>query len=109
MPFSLQLLTGFEARYSELERTGVAQEISTAHDLSVIKPATDDEIRSAIEALEASTAAIKKQNLTLKAQRECLESIVAENHETETTRRRQSDRRSRKFALEKQHVSVAVS
>ncbi|KAI9780043.1 MAG: hypothetical protein M1839_007025 [Geoglossum umbratile] len=94
--------------YSKLERTGVVQKITTTHDLSVVKPVSDDEIRSAIEALEASTAAINKQNSTLKAQRESLEAVVAESHSAEATRNRQGDRRRRKFALEKQHVSVAM-
>jgi hypothetical protein len=97
------------SRFLKLERAGISREIAISHDLSVVKHISDEEIRSAIEALEISTAAINQQNLTLKTQRDNLEAIIEESHHAESTRKRFGDRHNRKFALEKQHVQVAVS
>jgi hypothetical protein len=103
------LLTWFYPRFSKLERTGIIREIATSHDLSIVKAISDDEIRSAIGALESSTTAINQQNSILKVQRKSLEAIAEQNQVAESTQNRLDDRRRRKFALEKQHVSVAVS
>ncbi|KAH0566143.1 hypothetical protein GP486_000473 [Trichoglossum hirsutum] len=94
--------------FSKLEKAGISREIAINHDLSVVKPISDEEIRSAIETLEISTAAINQQNLTLKAKRDHLEAIIEESHTAESTQNRLGDRHSRKFALERQHVIVAT-
>ncbi|OQE13929.1 hypothetical protein PENFLA_c042G03089 [Penicillium flavigenum] len=56
------------ALYLKLESSGALQPILNNPDFGATRPVLEDELRDAIESLEASTAAIQKQTETLKFQ-----------------------------------------
>lgn len=96
-------------RFGKLEKNGTVRTINASHDTSTIRPILDDEIRSALETLKASTLAIEEQNMTLQAQQKALRAYRENTGEGEARRKRASEQRGRKYALEKQHVEIAVS
>jgi hypothetical protein len=78
------------------------------HDLSTVRPIAESEITKAIASLEQSTAAIEKQNETLRAQRTALEAIMKSDKDDSLTRGRALERRRRNKVLEKGQVTAAV-
>ncbi|KAI9815562.1 MAG: hypothetical protein M1827_002696 [Pycnora praestabilis] len=94
--------------YSRIAKTDVVRNISANHDLSIVRPIVEDEIRTAIASLEESTASIERQNISLKAQWEALKDLKDQSQHDETTRKRDTDRRCRKHLLEKQHMELAI-
>ena len=96
-------------RYGKLERNGTVRAIQANHDTSTIRPILDEEIRSALEALKASTLAIEKQNQALRSQQKALLAYREKVEDGKARRKRVSEQRRRKHALEKQHVEMAVS
>ncbi|KAI9653173.1 MAG: hypothetical protein M1829_001333 [Trizodia sp. TS-e1964] len=93
--------------YEELEKSGIARELSARHDLSIIRPIGDDEIRSSIAALQQSTAAIERQNEALTRQREALETIIANSKSEEVARQRRIERRRKRYCSEEQNIRLA--
>ncbi|KAI9875601.1 MAG: hypothetical protein M1830_008217 [Pleopsidium flavum] len=94
--------------YRKLDRNGTIKAIQASHDTSTIRPILDDEIRSALDTLKASTLAIEKQNQTLRSQQKALLADREKVEDGEARRKRASEQRRRKLALEKQHVEMAA-
>lgn len=78
-------------------------------DAPEIQPFQDEEIRAAIEALEASTTAIDQQTKTLEVQMDALLELRTQNAEPSNAIRRKLDDRRRKNASEKGQLDFDVS
>lgn len=78
-------------------------------DAPEIQPFQDEEIRAAIEALEASTTAIDQQTKTLEVQMDALLELRTQNAEPSNATRRKLDDRRKKNASEKGQLDFDVS
>lgn len=96
-------------RYSKLEKKGILEELTRSQDVATTHPIGDSDLRAAIAALQASTAAIEKHTETLKKQRHALNDL-ADHDQTETkARKRTTDQRVKKHLSEKQHLDLVVT
>ncbi|KAF9637055.1 hypothetical protein BFW01_g7951 [Lasiodiplodia theobromae] len=77
-------------------------------DAPEIQPFQDEEIRAAIEALEASTTAIDQQTKTLEVQMDALLELRTQNAEPSNAIRRKLDDRRRKNASEKGQLDFDI-
>ena len=98
-----------EYSYSKLKRNGTVRAIQASTDLTTVRPFVESDIRSALDTLKASTLAIEKQTLALRSQQKALAAYAKGIDEGESQRKRASEQRRKKYALEKQHVQMAVS
>lgn len=95
--------------YNKLKRNGTVRAIQASNDLTTVRPFTESDIRSALDTLKASTSAIEKQTRILRSQQKGLLSYGKDLDDVESRRKHDSEQRRRKYALEKQHVQMAVS
>ncbi|KZF21548.1 hypothetical protein L228DRAFT_283697 [Xylona heveae TC161] len=93
--------------FSKIERSGAVKRILASNDLSTVRPVLEDDLRNTIETLNASTAAIERQNELLAKQRESLEALKERNRENREACNRSNAQRRRKHAIESQHVALA--
>lgn len=78
------------------------------NDLSLVYPHDDSELKSAIEELQRSTAAIQKQSETLRIQQDAMKSLVKSNRSVSEARARADDLQQRKWASEREQLSTEV-
>jgi len=95
--------------YGKLKRNGTVRAIQASNELTTVRPFGESDIRSALDALKASTSAIEKQTQTLRIQQEALLSYGKGLDEGVSRQKHASKLRGKKYALEKQHVQTAVS
>lgn len=95
------------ARYTALDRSGQVDVLADAHDLGEVQAVNEEDIRTAIEELNRSTATISKQTETLRQQQDALSRLVkkrgeneAQRRDLESTRLRQSESQRKKLAAE---------
>lgn len=81
--------------------------LADAHDLGEVQAVNEEDIRTAIEELNRSTATISKQTETLRQQQDALSRLVkkraeneAQRRDLESTRLRQSESQRKKLAAE---------
>ena len=96
------------SRYAKLESSGTLQTFLQDPELPSTRPFLDDEIRASIDALNASTAAINKQNEVLTLQCKELKSQLRDDHDAGLRQKRALEQLHRRHGLEKQHTSVTV-
>ncbi|KAK2762749.1 hypothetical protein FQN54_000923 [Arachnomyces sp. PD_36] len=94
--------------YAKLESSGSLPHYLQDPEISSTRPFLDDEIRASIDALNASTEAISKQNEVLTLQCKELKSQLRSDNEAETRRARALEQLHRRHGLEKQHTNVTV-
>lgn len=94
-------------RYATLTKSGEAERLA-AQDLSTIQGLNDAEIQDAIEELKRSTAAIEKQNETLRAQQNAMSALIKSDQRTSQSRSHTSNSQLEKWKAEKGRVSKAV-
>lgn len=95
-------------RYANLTKTGEFERLA-AQDLSAVHGQNDSEIRDAIEELKRSTAAIEKQSEALKLQQNAMGTLVKNNQRNSQARSLSSDTQVKKWNVERDRVSRAVS
>ncbi|EKG15579.1 hypothetical protein MPH_07245 [Macrophomina phaseolina MS6] len=94
----------------ELYETLCAQDesIKDRADLPDVLPYQDEDIRTAIEALESSTATIDQQTKALEVQMDALLELRTQNAEPSNAVRRKLDERKKKDAQEKSQLDFEV-
>lgn len=95
--------------YGKLKGNGTVRAIQASSDLTTVRPFDESDIRTALDTLKASTAAIEKQTRTLRIQQGALLSYGKSLDDGELRRKHASEQKRKKYALEKQHVQTAVS
>ena len=98
-----------ELRYSSLQRIGEAQELAAKHDLTIIKPLTDEQLRAATAALTKSTAAIEEHARTLQEQHNALKELQTKNRQESEARAQAAGRKSKEYVAERQRLAQDVS
>ncbi|CAM1505097.1 Fc.00g107340.m01.CDS01 [Cosmosporella sp. VM-42] len=110
------LLTADElALYTALDRSGQVDKLADMHDLGEVQAVNEDEIRTAIEELNRSTASISKQTETLRQQQDALSRLLkksgeaeAQRRDLESTRQRKSDTERKRLASEVEELSQSL-
>jgi hypothetical protein len=97
-----------EERYTKLENSGDLQPIIRDPGLGTTRPVLEDDLRHAIESLEASTATIQKQTETLKLQCENLNKQLGRENNVEQQRSRDIARLRKKHEVGRQTTTMAV-
>ncbi|OKP10995.1 hypothetical protein PENSUB_3516 [Penicillium subrubescens] len=95
--------------YNKLEHSGALQPILRDPELGTTRPFLEDEIRSAIESLEASTATIQKQTETLSFQCETLKKQLRQQVNWEQDRSRDIARLRKKHEARRQSTIIAAN
>lgn len=95
-------------RYLKIENSGALQPILSNPDLGATRPILEDELRNAIESLEASTATIQKQTETLKFQCANLQKQLGLENNVEQQRSRDIARLQKKHEAGRQNTTMAV-
>ncbi|KAJ5368798.1 uncharacterized protein N7496_008558 [Penicillium cataractarum] len=95
--------------YNKLENSGTLQPILRDPELGATRPFLEDDIRSAIESLEASTAAIQKQTETLSFQCETLKKQLRQKDNWEQDRSRDIARLRKKHEAGRQTTTIAAN
>jgi hypothetical protein len=90
-------------------KSGEADKITAANDLSAVRGLSDNEIRDAIEELKRSTAAIEKQSEALGLQQNAMKMLMKTNGRTREARVCVDKSQQRKWDVEKSHMIAAVS
>ncbi|OQE42215.1 hypothetical protein PENCOP_c004G07044 [Penicillium coprophilum] len=97
------------ALYLKLENSGALQPILRNPGLGATRPILEDELRDAIESLEASTATIQKQTETLKFQWESLSKQLSLENKVEQQRSRDIARLQNKHEAGRQSTTMAAA
>lgn len=95
-------------RYLKLENSGALQLVLSNSDLGATRPILEDELRNAIESLEASTATIQKQTEALKFQCASLNTKLSLENNVEQLRSRDLARLQKKHEAGRQNTTMAV-
>ena len=95
-------------RYLKLENSGALQPILSNPDLGATRPILEDELRNAIESLEASTTTIQKQTETLKLQCASINKQLGLESNVEQQRSRDIARLQKKHEAGRQNTTMAV-
>lgn len=95
-------------RYSKLEDSGALQTLLANSNLKATRPLVDDDLRRAIETLDASTAAIQRQTNTLASQYESLDRSITSDDELGLRQNRDIARLRQKHTSERQNITAAV-
>jgi hypothetical protein len=105
----LQNSTDFKVdRYSKLNHSGILQPILRNPDIGATRPILEDDLRNAIETLEASTATIQKQTENLKLQCASLNKQLSLENNVEQQRNRDIARLRKKHEAGRQNTTMAV-
>lgn len=105
---SQSLIALVTIRYSKLEESGALQSLFTNPNLKATRPLVDDDLRRAIETLNASTAAIQRQTKTLASQYESLNRSITSDDELGLRQNRDNARLRQKHTSERQNIAAAV-
>jgi hypothetical protein len=89
-------------------KSGEADTLVASQDLSRIRGLNDQEIQDAIEELKRSTAAIEKQNETLRLQQNAMSTLVKKNARAGEARSHKDKSQQRKWNTEKGNIASAV-
>ncbi|KAJ5707225.1 hypothetical protein N7488_007026 [Penicillium malachiteum] len=100
----LQQLTG--TRYKKLETSGALQPLLRDPALSATRPFLEEDIRSTIDSLEASTAAIQKQSQVLSLQCEMIKKQLRSQKSLDEDKNRDIARLRKKHEAGKQNMTV---
>lgn len=95
-------------RYSKLEISGALNPLLRDPDLPATRPLLEDDIRSAIESLEASTVAIQKQRETLSLQCKALKKQLRRQEGLDQEKSRDLSRLRKKHEAGRQNTTIAV-
>jgi hypothetical protein len=104
-------------RYQTLDKSGQVDRLVAGRDLAAVQTLSEAEVRSAIDNLNTSTAAIALQTETLRQQQEALARLVkanAKNHDARSdlefkrTQRRDADRRRVASVVSKRRTTPDV-
>ncbi|GLI80673.1 hypothetical protein PoHVEF18_009030 [Penicillium ochrochloron] len=95
--------------YNKLENSGAIQPILRDPELGATRPFLEDDIRSAIESLEASTATIQKQTETLSFQCETLKRQLRQQEKWEQDRSRDIALLRKKHEARRQSTTIAAN
>ncbi|CEJ60870.1 hypothetical protein PMG11_09425 [Penicillium brasilianum] len=95
--------------YNKLETSGALQSILHDPQLGSTRPVLEDDLRSAIESLEASTAAIQKQTETLSFQCETLKIQLRQQDKWEQDRNREIACLRKKHEAGRQTTTLAAN
>ncbi|KAI3210016.1 hypothetical protein CBS147311_1618 [Penicillium roqueforti] len=96
------------ALYIKLVNSGALQPIISNPDLGATRPILEDELRNAIESLEASTATIQKQTEALKLQCASLNKQLGLENNVELQRSRDITRLQKKHEAGRQNTTMAA-
>ncbi|QSZ37760.1 hypothetical protein DSL72_008859 [Monilinia vaccinii-corymbosi] len=103
------LLTKDEvALYEVLSQSGDADKIANSQDLSSIFDLSDEQLHTAIEELQRSTAAIEKQSEALQSQKNALALLVKNNKKSGAARTEVDTKQLRKWEAEKGQANSVV-
>ncbi|CAI7587456.1 unnamed protein product [Penicillium palitans] len=97
------------ALYLKLENSGALQPILSNPDLGATRPILEDELRNAIDSLEASTATIQKQTETLKLQCASINKQLGLESNVEQQRSRDIARLQKKHEAGRQITTMAAT
>ncbi|KAJ5084277.1 hypothetical protein NUU61_008856 [Penicillium alfredii] len=95
--------------YTKLESSGALQSVIHNLDLDATRPLLEDDLRTAIESLEASTATIQKQAETLELQCEILQKQLGQENSLDQDRTRDIARLRKKHEAGRQSTTVAAN
>ncbi|KAJ5918987.1 hypothetical protein N7466_009930 [Penicillium verhagenii] len=95
--------------YTKLENSGVIQPILRDPSLSAIRPFLEDDMRSTIQSLEASTVAIQKKSQALSLQCQTLKKQMRHQEGLEQDRNRDIARLRKKHEAGKQNNTVLAN
>lgn len=111
-PLELASLHGYvlmpRDRYTKLENSGALHPILRDPDLTATRPVLEEDIRTAVKSLEASTAAIQQQQETLSLQRETLRKQLQHRQSLDQERNRDIGRLRKKHEAGRQQTTIAV-
>lgn len=96
-------------RYTALDKSGQVDKLADLHDLGEVQAVNEDEIRTAIEELNRSTASIVKQTETLRQQQDALSRLVKKSSEGQAQRQELEETRLRKVELERKRLATEVT
>ena len=96
-------------RYSALLKSGKADALAAAQDLSAFPTLSDQDIRDAIEELKRSTVAIEKQTESLKLQQNAMSMLVKDNARLHQGQSQAKKNQQRNWEMEKGKTIIAVS
>ncbi|KAJ5788119.1 hypothetical protein N7457_003109 [Penicillium paradoxum] len=94
--------------YSKLKDSGALQPFLGNPELGATRPILEDDLRNAIESLEASTATIQKQTETLKLQCASLNTQLGLENDAEQQRSRDIARLRKKHEVGRQNTTMAA-
>ena len=94
-------------RYASLSKSGEAGKLASK-DLALVRPIEDHELRTAIEELDRSTAAIEKRTETLRAQQNAMDTLVKKHVSLLQSRSQANQNSVRKWDVEAVHLEKAV-
>lgn len=95
-------------RYSKLEGSGALKKILHSPDIDATRPLLEQDIRTAIEFLKASTTAIQSQIEILALQSENLNKQIRLENGRRQLRSRDMAQLRRKHELKRQNIAAAV-
>ncbi|CAG8066768.1 unnamed protein product [Penicillium olsonii] len=95
--------------YNKLKKSGALQPILQDPDLGATRPILEDDLRRAIESLEASTATVQKQTETLKLQCETLNKQLSREQNLEQQRNKDIARLRKKHEAGRQSTTLAAT
>lgn len=98
-----------EHRYSVLVKSGKADALATAQDLSSFPAIIDQDIQDAIEELKRSTFAIEKQTENLRLQQNAMNSLVTDNAQLHQAQTQAKANQLRSWDMERGKTMIAVS
>ncbi|KAJ5143120.1 uncharacterized protein N7515_001907 [Penicillium bovifimosum] len=94
--------------YSKINHSGILQPILRNPDLGATRPILEDDLRNAIESLEASTATIQKQTERLKFQCASLNKHLSLENNVEQQQGRDVARLRKKHEADRQSTTMAA-
>ncbi|KAL2753021.1 hypothetical protein ACRALDRAFT_2061376 [Sodiomyces alcalophilus JCM 7366] len=102
------LSQGELALYSSLDQSGEVDQLVASEDLTVVPAVTEEELRTAIEELDRSTASITRQTETLKQHHNALAKLIDGDAKAADTRARLAEKRAAKQDAERKRLVTTV-
>lgn len=91
-----------------MDKSGQVDRLADAHDLGDVLAVHEDDMRTAIEELNRSTATISKHTENLRQQQDALARLVKKRTETESKRQNLEETRLQKSASERKRLAAEV-
>lgn len=95
--------------YNALQKSGQAESLLSAQQLSMIRIPDDGDIKDAIEDLKRSTSAIDKQSESLRSQQKALNILINDQRSSAQKRADATATQNKKWALELERSNATVS